>query len=95
MIGMTVRDFLPEADLLPYVEAVLSVYNTLGRRDNKYKARIKITLHETGKAEITRMIEERFAELRPLFGGNDQTLLAEIEAAFAPPAFRNAPDRCL
>jgi sulfite reductase (NADPH) hemoprotein beta-component len=91
MIGVTVRDFLPEADLLPYVEAVLSVYNTLGRRDNKYKARIKITVHETGKEEITRMIEARFAELRPLFGGNDQTLLADIQQAFAPPAFRNAP----
>ncbi|MBA4351736.1 MAG: sulfite reductase [Rhodobacter sp.] len=91
MIGHTVREFLPKADLLPYVEAVLSVYNTLGRRDNKYKARIKITVHETGAAEITRMIEERFAELRPLFGGNDQKLLAEIEEAFAPPAFRNAP----
>ncbi len=91
MIGVTVRDFLPEADLLPYVEAVLSVYNTLGRRDNKYKARIKITVHETGAEEITRMIEARFAELRPLFGGNDQILLADIRAAFAPPAFRNAP----
>jgi len=91
MIGVTVREFLPKADLLPYVEAVLSVYNTLGRRDNKYKARIKITVHETGAAEITRMIESRFAEIRPQFGGFDQTLLAEIEAAFAPPAFRNAP----
>jgi sulfite reductase (NADPH) hemoprotein beta-component len=91
MIGMTVRDFLPEADLLPYVEAVLSVYNVLGRRDNKYKARIKITLHETGKEEITRMIEAEFARLRPLFGGNDQKLLADIREAFAPPAFRNAP----
>ncbi len=91
MIAHTVRDFLPKADLLPYVEAVLSVYNTLGRRDNKYKARIKITVHETGKDEITRMIEERFAELRPLFGGNDQKLLAEIEEAFAPPVFKTAP----
>jgi sulfite reductase (NADPH) hemoprotein beta-component len=91
MIGVTVRDFLPEADLLPYVEAILSVYNTLGRRDNKYKARIKITLHETGAEEITRLIEARFAELRPQFGGADQALLAEIRAAFAPPAFRNAP----
>jgi sulfite reductase (NADPH) hemoprotein beta-component len=91
MIGVTVREFLPEADLLPYVEAVLSVYNTLGRRDNKYKARIKITVHETGAEEITRMIEARFAELRPLFGGNDQKLLEEIRDAFAPPAFRNAP----
>ncbi len=91
LIGMVVREFLPEADLLPYVEAVLSVYNTLGRRDNKYKARIKITLHETGKEEITRLIEERFEELRPLFGGADQALLEDIQAAFAPPAFRNAP----
>jgi sulfite reductase (NADPH) hemoprotein beta-component len=91
MIGRVVRDFLPVADLLPYVESVLSVYNTLGRRDNKYKARIKITVHETGKEEISRMIEERFAEIRPLFGGADQALLADIRAAFAPPSFRNAP----
>ena len=91
MVGMVVRDFLPIEDLLPYVEAVLSVYNVLGRRDNKYKARIKITLHETGKPEITRLIEERFAELKPLFVGHDQALLADIREAFAPPAFRNAP----
>jgi sulfite reductase (NADPH) hemoprotein beta-component len=91
MVGMVVRDFLPIEDLLPYVEAVLSVYNVLGRRDNKYKARIKITLHETGKAEITRMVEERFAELKPLFGGNDQKLLADIREAFATPTFRDAP----
>jgi sulfite reductase (NADPH) hemoprotein beta-component len=91
MIGVTVREFLPKADLLPYVEAILSVYNTLGRRDNKYKARIKITVHETGAEEITRLIEARFTEVRPLFGGADQALLAEISEAFAPPAFRNAP----
>ena len=91
MVGMVVREFLPVEDLLPYVEAVLSVYNVLGRRDNKYKARIKITLHETGKPEITRMIEDRFAEMKPLFGGNDQALLADIRAAFATPSLRNAP----
>jgi sulfite reductase (NADPH) hemoprotein beta-component len=91
LIGHVVREFLPVADLLPYVEAVLSVYNILGRRDNKYKARIKITVHEVGKVEITRMIEERFLEIRPLFQGHDQALLADIRAAFAPPAFRTAP----
>ena len=90
MIGMVVRDFLPVADLLPYVESVLSVYNTLGRRDNKYKARIKITLHETGRDEIARMIETRFAEVKPLFGGHDQRLLADIRAAFAAPELRSA-----
>jgi sulfite reductase (NADPH) hemoprotein beta-component len=90
MIGHLVRDFLSVEDLLPYVESVLSVYNTLGRRDNKYKARIKITVHETGKVEITRMIEERFAEVKPLFGGGDQALLADIRKAFAQPDLKHA-----
>jgi sulfite reductase (NADPH) hemoprotein beta-component len=89
MLGHVVRQFLPIPDLLPYVEAVLSVYNTLGRRDNKYKARIKITVHETGAQEVTRMIEERFVETRAQFGGADQALLDDIRAAFAPPSFRN------
>ncbi len=91
MIGHTVREFLPVEDLLPYVEAVLSVYNTLGRRDNKYKARIKIMVHENTPEVVTQLIEARFAELRPLFGGADQALLSDIRDAFAPPAFRNAP----
>jgi sulfite reductase (NADPH) hemoprotein beta-component len=90
IVGTTVRDFLPKADLLPYVEAVLSVYNMLGRRDNKYKARIKITLHETGKEELSRLIEERFNELRSQFGGADQALLEGIEAAFSAPDLRQA-----
>ncbi|MCK0167143.1 nitrite/sulfite reductase [Jannaschia sp. S6380] len=88
MIGKTLRDFLPKADLLPFVEAIVSVYNRLGRRDNKYKARIKITVHETGIDAIRDQVEARFAELRPLFTGVDQDLLAGIEAQFAPPAFR-------
>ncbi len=91
MIGHTVREFLPVTDLLPYVEAVLSVYNTLGRRDNKYKARIKIMVHENTPEVVTKLIEQRFAEVRPLFGGADQALLADIRDAFAPPAFRNVP----
>jgi sulfite reductase (NADPH) hemoprotein beta-component len=89
-VGVTVRDFLHKADLLPYVEAVLSVYNMLGRRDNKYKARIKITIHETGKEELSRLIEERFEELRPSFSGQDQVQLAQIETAFTPPVFKQA-----
>ena len=90
MIGQVVRDFLPTHDLLPYVEAVLSVYNRLGRRDNKYKARIKITLHETGAAELTRMIEARFIQIRPQFSGQDQQVLAAITKAFAPPLYKTA-----
>ena len=89
MIGRTLRDWLPEADLLPYCEAIVSVYNRLGRRDNKYKARIKITVHETGLDAMRDAVEARFAELRPLFGGADREMLARIEAMFAPPAFRD------
>jgi len=91
VIGKVIRDFLPKADLLPYVEAILSVYNRLGRRDNKYKARIKITVQENGLDAIRELVEARFAEIRPDFTGVDQQILAEIEAQFAPPAFRNAP----
>ncbi|AZB56244.1 nitrite/sulfite reductase [Cereibacter sphaeroides] len=91
MIGRVVRDFLPKADLLPYVEAILGVYNELGRRDNKYKARVKILVHETGLEPLREIIEERFLETRAESGGQDMALLAEIERAFAPPAFRQAP----
>ncbi len=87
MVGKVLRYFLPKADLLPYCEAIVSVYNLLGRRDNKYKARIKITVHENGLGKIKDLVETRFATLREGFTGHDQTLLAEIETAFAPPAF--------
>jgi len=89
MIGKTVRDFLPKADLLPYLEAILRVYNLAGRRDNKYKARIKILVHETGTEEIRAMIEEAFIEQKALFQAPPADLVARIEAAFAPPEFDN------
>ena len=91
MIGKVIREFLPEQDLLPYVEAILQVYNALGRRDNKYKARIKITVHEQGIDTIRSMVEERFRVQRKEFAGADQVLLREIRAAFAEPEYINAP----
>ena len=90
MIGKVVRDFLPEADLLPYVEAIVSVYNLLGRRDNKYKARIKITVHENGIEKVRDLVEERFQEIRAEFGGADQSILRSIRAQFASPLFKQA-----
>ncbi|MEM7470931.1 MAG: nitrite/sulfite reductase [Pseudomonadota bacterium] len=90
MIGKVLREFLPKADLLPYAEAIVSVYNLLGRRDNKYKARIKITVHENGIETIRDLVEERFALLRPQFGGVDQEMLAGIEAQFAAPEWQQA-----
>lgn len=91
MIGKVLREFLPKRDLLPYVEAIVSVYNLLGRRDNKYKARIKITVHEHGIERIRTLVEDRFAEISGRFSGADQAQLAAIEAAFAPPAYIKAP----
>jgi sulfite reductase (NADPH) hemoprotein beta-component len=91
VIGKVIREFLPKADLLPYIEAILSTYNSLGRRDNKFKARIKITVGETGLEEFRDLVEARFAEIRPEFTGADQRLFADIEAQFAPPAFKTAP----
>ncbi|MBE0413027.1 nitrite/sulfite reductase [Yoonia sp.] len=87
MVGKVLRDFVAKPDLLAYCEAIVSVYNLLGRRDNKFKARIKITVHENGLEKIQELVEERFAAIRPDFTGHDQTLLAEIESAFTPPAF--------
>ncbi|MCP5085695.1 MAG: nitrite/sulfite reductase [Rhodobacteraceae bacterium] len=91
MIGKVLRDFLPAQDLLPYVESILQIYNFLGRRDNKYKARIKITVHENGIETIRELVEERFKLQRAAFGGNDQKLLAEIKEAFAEPEYTSAP----
>jgi sulfite reductase (NADPH) hemoprotein beta-component len=90
MIGKVLREFLPRADLLPYCEAILQVYNTLGRRDNKYKARIKITVHENGIEKIRELVEDRFKIQRAAFGGYDQVLFADIQAAFAAPEYIDA-----
>jgi len=90
MIGKVLRDFLPRADLLPYCEAILQVYNSLGRRDNKYKARIKITVHENGIDKIKELVEDRFTLQRAAYGGYDQVLFADIQAAFAEPDYINA-----
>jgi sulfite reductase (NADPH) hemoprotein beta-component len=91
MIGQVIRPFLPRGDLLPYLEAIVSVYNLLGRRDNKYKARIKITVHENGIDTIRTLVEERFETLRTAFNGADQALLAQIEPQFAAPDFVAKP----
>ncbi len=87
MIGKILHDFIGFDDLLPYLEAIVAVYNLLGRRDNKYKARIKITVHETGLDEIRRLVDQEFEARKPLFSGIDQRMLADITEAFAPPQF--------
>ncbi|MGP9789661.1 nitrite/sulfite reductase [Roseinatronobacter sp. NSM] len=86
MIGKVIRDFLPVADLLPYLEAIVGTYNLLGRRDNKYKARIKITVHENGLEKVRDLVEAQFAQIAPQFdAGATAQHLAQLKRQFAAP----------
>jgi len=93
MIAPLVREFVPLDQLVTYAEACLRVYNRYGRRDNKYKARIKILVHELGKDEYTRQVEEEFALL--LTQGIEPPLaeLERIKTHFTDPPFEvGAPE---
>lgn len=92
LIAKKIRDFLPEADLLTYITAIVRVYNLHGRRDNKYKARIKILVHETGVEELTRQVEAEFAEIRDSELKLPEGDIRAIETYFAPPALTARPD---
>ncbi len=87
MVAPCINPFVPIDQMITYSEACLRVYNRYGRRDNKYKARIKILVHELGKDEYTRQVEEEFEHL---LTQNIEPPLAELErikAMFADPAF--------
>ena len=87
MIAPLIRDFVPLDQLITYSEACLRVYNRYGRRDNKYKARIKILVHELGVEEYTRQVEAEFAHL---LGQGIEPPFAELERIrtfFADPPF--------
>jgi len=92
MIAKKIRDFLPEEDLLSYTTAIMRVYNLHGRRDNKYKARIKILVHETGVEELSRQVEVEFAELKNTELKLPDADIAAITAYFAPPALKDRPE---
>ncbi|MEM7567262.1 MAG: nitrite/sulfite reductase, partial [Pseudomonadota bacterium] len=93
MVAKLVRDFLPEEDLLAYCTAILRVYNLEGRRDNKYKARIKILVHEIGAEAFSRKVEAEFEALRRegalALPADD---VARIERYFALPDMAEKPD---
>src|SRR3982074_480639 len=63
-IGKTIKSFVPGRDLLSYVEAILRVYNQYGRRDNIYKARIKILVHELGIEKFAQEVEDEWLQMR-------------------------------
>ncbi|HBF89726.1 MAG TPA: sulfite reductase [Hyphomonas atlantica] len=92
-LATLVNEFVPEAELLDYLEAIMRVYNRFGRRDNKYKARIKILVSETGAEEFTRLVDEEFEAQRDA----EKIVLPQAEVDritqyFAPPAFEDLPD---
>ena len=85
MIAKKVKDFLPESDLLSYTTAIMRVYNLHGRRDNKYKARIKILVHETGLNELKAQIETEWAHLKDTELKLPDEDIAAITKYFEPP----------
>jgi sulfite reductase (NADPH) hemoprotein beta-component len=87
MIAPEIRDFVAEDEIISYVEACLRVYNRYGRRDNKYKARIKILVHELGVEEYRRQVEEEFAHIKTLGIDPPAAELDRIRAFFADPPF--------
>ncbi len=93
MIGKVIREFLPRDELLAYLEAVMRVYNAEGRRDNKYKARVKILVHEIGTDEFRARVEAEYAELDGPTVNAPREELERIGAYFAPPAYEALPER--
>ena len=91
MIAKKVNNFVLEEDILSYLEAILRVYNLNGRRDNKYKARIKILVHEIGVEDFTAQVEAEWAQIKDGYLKLPQTEIDRIAAYFAPPAFDDLP----
>ncbi|MDB5441969.1 MAG: cysI [Phenylobacterium sp.] len=91
-VGSTIREFLPAKRLISYLEAILRVYNRLGRRDNPNKARIKILVATLGAEEFARQVEAEWEKAGDTSDLPD-TELARIRAAFAPTRFEKLPAR--
>ncbi|MCB2013946.1 MAG: nitrite/sulfite reductase [Sphingobium sp.] len=87
MVAPEINDFVTEDEIVSYVEACLRVYNRYGRRDNKYKARIKILVHELGVEEYRRQVAEEFAHMKTLGLNPPTEELARIAAYFADPVY--------
>ncbi|MEE4349836.1 MAG: nitrite/sulfite reductase [Pacificimonas sp.] len=92
MIAPVMGEFVPAEELTSFCEAILRVYNRHGRRDNKYKARIKITVHETGADEFRRQVEEEYERMKPLDLDPPRAELERIAAFFDPPEYEELPN---
>jgi sulfite reductase (NADPH) hemoprotein beta-component len=91
-IGKTIKPFLPKRDLLSYVEAIMRTYNQYGRRDNIYKARIKILVHELGADKFAREVEDEWQSIKDGALALDSAVVAEIAARFRYPDYETLED---
>jgi sulfite reductase (NADPH) hemoprotein beta-component len=91
-VGKTIKAFLPKRDLLSYVEAILRVYNQFGRRDNIYKARIKILVHELGAEAFAKEVETEWQTIKDGKLALDPALIAEVAARFRYPDYQQLED---
>src|SRR4029077_11387977 len=91
-IGKTIKHFLLKRDLLSYVEAILRVYNQFGRRDNIYKARMKILVHELGAEAFAKEVETEWRSTKDGALALDPAVLAEISARFTYPNYLKLAD---
>ena len=92
IIGSVIREFLPWQHLLSYTEAIMRVYNQYGRRDNKYKARIKILVKAVGVEEFTRQVEAEWVDLKDSPSTITAEELARVASYFTPPAYETLKD---
>jgi sulfite reductase (NADPH) hemoprotein beta-component len=91
-IGKTIKPFLPKRDLLSYVEAILRVYNQFGRRDNIYKARIKILVHELGAEAFAKEVETEWQTFKDGALALDPALIGEFAVRFRYPDYERLED---
>jgi sulfite reductase (NADPH) hemoprotein beta-component len=91
-IAKTIKPFLPKRDLLSYVEAIMRTYNQYGRRDNIYKARIKILVHELGAEKFAREVEDEWQSIKDGALALDAAVVAEIAARFRYPDYETLED---
>lgn len=89
ILGSVIRGFLPWQHLLTYVEAIMRVYNQYGRRDNKYKARIKILVKALGAEEFARQVEAEWADLQDSPSLLTEAELQRVTSYFTPPAYES------
>ncbi|WBL78201.1 nitrite/sulfite reductase [Bradyrhizobium xenonodulans] len=90
-IGKTIKHFVHGRDILSYIEAILRVYNQYGRRDNIYKARIKILVHELGIEKFSREVEEEWQHIRNSSLQIDDEVIEDIRSRFTYPSYEKLP----